>query len=83
MKGLMIKGGTVVTASDQYVADVYCQDGLIGAIGKGLDCPAGTETLDAQGLYVFPGGVDAHTHMELPFMGGVSADDFYTGVNGL
>jgi dihydropyrimidinase len=79
MKGLLIKGGTVVTASDQFVADVYCEDGVIRGVGKGLDKPAGAETLDASGQYVFPGGVDAHTHMELPFMGGISADDFYTG----
>lgn len=79
MKGLMIRGGTVVTASDQRVADVYCDDGVIRAVGDGLDAPAGAEVIDARGMYVFPGGVDAHTHMELPFMGGVSADDFYTG----
>jgi dihydropyrimidinase len=79
MKALIIKGGTVVTAADQYLADVVCADGLIRAVGKGLDAPAGAEILDATGQYVFPGGVDAHTHMELPFMGGISADDFYTG----
>ena len=79
MKGLLIRGGTVVTASDRYASDIYCEDGVIRAIGKKLDKPAGAEVIDAGGLYVFPGGVDAHTHMELPFMGGVSADDFYTG----
>ncbi len=79
MKGLMVKGGTVVTASDQGVADVYCEDGVIRAVGPKLDAPAGAEVIDARGKYVFPGGVDAHTHMELPFMGDVSSDDFFTG----
>ncbi len=79
MKGLMVEGGTVVTAGDQRVADVYCEDGVIRAVGERLDAPAGAEVIDAHRKYVFPGGVDAHTHMELPFMGDVSADDFYTG----
>jgi dihydropyrimidinase len=79
MKGLMIRGGTVVTATDELPADVYCEDGVIRAVGRGLEVPAGAEVLDAGGAFVLPGGVDAHTHMELPFMGGVSADDFYTG----
>jgi dihydropyrimidinase len=77
--GLVIRNGTVVTASDQYVADVYCDAGVIKAIGKSLDVPAGTQVVDGSGQYVFPGGIDAHTHMELPFMGTTSADDFYTG----
>ncbi|HEY3452184.1 MAG TPA: dihydropyrimidinase [Myxococcales bacterium] len=79
MKPLMIRGGTIVTASDQFVGDVICEDGVIRAVGRNLDKPAGAELVDAGGSYVFPGGIDAHTHMELPFMGGVSADDFYTG----
>jgi dihydropyrimidinase len=79
MGGIVVRGGTVVTASDQYVADVYCADGVIKAIGKDVDVPAGTQVVDASGQYVLPGGIDAHTHMELPFMGTVSADDFYTG----
>ena len=76
---VVIKGGEIVTASDRFVADILCQDGLIRAIGVDLDVPAGAEVIDASGQYVFPGGVDAHTHMELPFMGTVSADDFFTG----
>jgi len=79
MKGLMVRGGTVVTACDQRIADIYCEGGVIRALGEKLDAPAGAEVIDAHGKYVFPGGVDAHTHMELPFMGDVSADDFYTG----
>lgn len=76
---LVIKNGTIVTANDQYVADVYCADGLIKAIGKDLEVPAGTQVIDGSGQYVFPGGIDAHTHMELPFMGTTSSDDFYSG----
>ena len=79
MSKLVVRGGTVVTAQDQFSADVYCEDGVIRAVGPNLDVPAGTEVVDAGGQYVFPGGIDAHTHMELPFMGTVSADDFYTG----
>ncbi|MBL9105249.1 MAG: dihydropyrimidinase [Myxococcales bacterium] len=77
--GTVVRNGTIVTALDQYVADVYCEGGIIRAIGPNLDVPAGAEVVDANGQYVFPGGIDAHTHMELPFMGTVSADDFYTG----
>jgi len=79
MSKLVVRGGTVVTAQDQFNADVYCEDGVIRAVGPNLDVPAGTQVVDAGGQYVFPGGIDAHTHMELPFMGTVSADDFYTG----
>lgn len=79
MSRLVVRGGTVVTAQDQFRADVFCEDGLIRAVGPDLDVPGGTQVVDAGGQYVFPGGIDAHTHMELPFMGTVSADDFYTG----
>lgn len=79
MPGVVIRNGTIVTALDQYVADVFCDGGLIVAIGPDLVVPADSEVIDASGQYVFPGGIDAHTHMELPFMGTVSADDFYTG----
>ena len=76
---LLIRGGTLVTASHEYRADVYCDGGLIVAIGEALDAPAGAEIVDAGGQYVMPGGIDPHTHMELPFMGTVSSDDFFTG----
>lgn len=76
---LLIRGGTVVTSERSYRADVYCKDGLIQAIGEGLDVPAGTEEVDAGGCYVMPGGIDPHTHMELPFMGTVASESFYTG----
>ena len=79
MSGIVIRNGTIVTALDQYVADIYCEAGVIRAIGVGLDVPSDSQEIDASGQYVFPGGIDAHTHMELPFMGSVSADDFFTG----
>ena len=79
--GLLIKGGEIVTAADRYTADVYCDAGRIAAIGKDLDKrSAKDEVLDATGQFVFPGLIDPHVHMELPFMGTVSADDFETGM---
>jgi len=75
----IIRGGTIVTAERTWRADVYCADGKIKAIGADLDVPSETRVVDAGGQYVMPGGVDGHTHMELPFMGSVSSDDFYTG----
>lgn len=76
---LLIRGGTVVTAEHSFPADVLCSEGRITAIGTQLDAPAGTETVDAGEAYVIPGGIDPHTHMELPFMGTVASDDFFTG----
>lgn len=76
---LLIRGGTVVNADRQFRADVYCADGVIKAIGENLDVPAGAQVVDAGGQYVMPGGIDPHTHMQLPFMGTVASEDFYTG----
>src|SRR5215471_7617772 len=76
---VLIKGGTVVTADQTFRADVLCADGRIAAIGDKLDTPAKCETIDAGGQYVMPGGIDPHTHMQLPFMGTVASDDFFTG----
>ena len=76
--GLLIKNGTVVTASDQWVGDVRCREGRIAELGADLE-PAGDEVVDASGQYVFPGGVDPHVHMELPLAGTISSDDFETG----
>jgi dihydropyrimidinase len=78
--GLLIKNGEIVTAADRYVADLYCDGGTIVAIGANLEKRgAKDEVLDASGRLVFPGFIDPHVHMELPFMGTVSADDFETG----
>ena len=72
----VIKNGTVVTADLTYKADVLVDGGRIIEIGQGL---SGDETLDATGCYVMPGGIDPHTHLEMPFMGTYSADDFESG----
>lgn len=78
--GLLIKNGEIVTAADRFVADVYCDGGTIAAIGKGLEKRAANDqVIDASGAFVFPGFIDPHVHMELPFMGQVSADDFESG----
>ena len=76
---VLIKGGTVVNADQTLRADVLCQDGLIAAVGEGLETPAGAAVIDAGGQYVMPGGIDPHTHMQLPFMGTVASEDFETG----
>lgn len=72
----VIRGGTVVTADLSYRADVLIEGGRIAAIGEGL---VGDEVLDASGCYIMPGGIDPHTHLEMPFMGTYSADDFESG----
>ena len=79
MSSLLIRGGTVVNADRAFRADVLCQDGRIVAVGEGLSTPAGATVVDAGGQYVMPGGIDPHTHMQLPFMGTVTMDDFFTG----
>ncbi len=76
---LLVRGGTVVNAETTEKADVLCRDGKIVQIGANLDAPAGAEVVDAGGMYVMPGGIDPHTHMELLFMGQTASDDFYTG----
>lgn len=73
---LVIKNGTIVTATETYKADIGCQNGKITSIGKEIK---GDQQIDAEGLYVFPGAVDMHTHLDMPFGGSVSSDDFYTG----
>ena len=79
MTTLFIRGGTVVNADRAFKADVITQDGKIVAVGENLTAPAGATTVDAGGQYVMPGGIDPHTHMQLPFMGTVTMDDFFTG----
>jgi dihydropyrimidinase len=73
---LVIKNGTIVTAIESYQADIGVDGETIALIGHNL---SGDEVIDASGMYVMPGGVDPHTHLELPFMGSVAADDFRTG----
>lgn len=77
--GILIRGGEVVTATDRFVADVYAEAGTVAAIGRDLPTRAGDEEVDARGRYVFPGGVDVHTHLDMPVMGIATSDDFETG----
>jgi dihydropyrimidinase len=76
---VILRGGTVVNADRQFRADVLCVDGIIVAVGENLEVPAGAQVIDAGGQYVMPGGIDPHTHMQLPFMGTVASEDFYSG----
>ena len=78
---LLNNNGRVITASDDYQADVFCHDGTIAAIGKDLPAHRFTadRTIDASDQYVLPGGIDVHTHLNMPFGGTTSADDFESG----
>ena len=76
---ILIKGGTIVNADRTFRADVLCEGDVIVAIEKNLEPPKGATVLEADGQYVMPGGIDPHTHMQLPFMGTVASEDFYTG----
>ncbi len=78
MATLLIKNAKIVTASEQYEADIFIDGETIHTIGPRLSIKA-DRVIDAAGRYVFPGGIDAHTHMELPFMGTQSSDDFFSG----
>src|SRR5581483_5680662 len=75
---LLIKGGLVVTAADATVADVFVDDERISLIGVDLDVQA-ERTIDAAGKYVLPGCIDPHTHLDMPFGGTVTIDDFESG----
>ncbi len=74
----LIKGGTIITASDTIQADVLIDGEKIVLIGVSLE-HQGADVVDAAGKYILPGGIDVHTHLSLPFFSTVSADDFYTG----
>ena len=76
---VLIKNGTIVNADQSFKADVLCADGKIQEIGSNISAPSGAEVIDAAGQFVMPGGIDPHTHMQLPFMGTVASEDFYTG----
>ena len=75
----LIRGGTVVNHDHTKRADVLVEGEQIVAIGSNLHVPGGTELIDAGGCFVLPGGIDPHTHLEMPFMGTTSADDFESG----
>lgn len=73
---LLIRNGTVVTSEQTFVADVLCVGETITAIGIGLEAPDDAEVIDASGKYVFPGFIDPHVHIYLPFMGTFAKDDY-------
>ncbi len=75
---VLIKGGRVVTAADDYVGDVYVEGERISLIGESLDVQA-DKVIDATGKYVLPGGIDPHTHLDMPFGGTVTIDDVESG----
>jgi dihydropyrimidinase len=78
----LIQNGRVVTAVDDYVADVYIEGDVVSLIGKNLTASRGVKAdnvIDATGKLVIPGGIDPHTHLDMPFGGTTSADDFETG----
>lgn len=76
---LLIKNGEIVTASERYTADILCENETITRIDRGLTPPKGAEVIDAKGKFVFPGFIDPHVHIYLPFMGTFSKDDYRTG----
>jgi dihydropyrimidinase len=76
---LLIRNGDIVTATHRFTGDILCQNGLITALGIGLDAPPDAEIIDATGKLVFPGFIDPHVHIYLPFMGTFSKDDYATG----
>src|SRR5512134_4070957 len=78
MSSVLIKGGRVITAADDYVGDVYVENERISLIGESLDMEA-DRVVDASGKYVLPGGIDPHTHLDMPFGGTVTVDDVESG----
>ncbi len=75
----LIQGGTIVTAVDTYSADIGLKDGRIAAIAASLPADLARQVFSAQGCLVIPGGIDVHTHLDMPFGGTVSSDDFESG----
>jgi len=73
---LLIKNGEIVTASERYFADIFCEDETITQIGCGIYAPPGAEVIDAKEKYVFPGFIDPHVHIYLPFMGTFAKDNY-------
>ncbi|MCL5027522.1 MAG: dihydropyrimidinase [Bacteroidetes bacterium] len=74
----LIKNGRIITAEQDYTADVFIEKNKITTIGSSLNIGA-DDVIDAKGKYVIPGGIDVHTHLDMPFGGTTSCDDFYTG----
>ncbi len=76
---LLVKNGEIVTASERYIADIFCEGETITRIDRNISPPPGAEVIDAAGKYVFPGFIDPHVHIYLPFMGTFSKDTYETG----
>src|SRR5687768_4363514 len=75
---LLIQNGEIITAGERYIADIFCENETITRIDKNISTPAGTEIIDATGKYVFPGFIDPHVHIYLPFMGTFAKDTHET-----
>jgi len=75
---ILIKNGRIVTATDDYIADIFIEGETIKTIGKNLSVAA-DKTIEASGKLVFPGGIDPHVHLDMPFMGTYSSDNYETG----
>src|SRR2546426_11387518 len=75
---LLIQNGEIVTASQRYVADIFCENETVTRIARNLAAPAGADVIDATGKYVFPGFIDPHVHIYLPFMGTFAKDTHET-----
>src|SRR5258705_2874689 len=75
---LLIKNGEIVTASERYVADIFCENETITRIERNIATPPGVEVVDATGKFVFPGFIDPHVHIYLPFMGTFAKDTHET-----
>ena len=75
---VLLKNGLVVTAAGTYKADVFVEGDKIKSVGTGLSVKA-DETVEAAGKYILPGAIDPHTHLDMPFMGTTSSDDWKTG----
>ncbi len=76
---LLIRNGRIVTADSDFTGDLYCEGETITRLGRGLEAPPGAEMIDATGQFVFPGFIDPHVHIYLPFMGTFSKDTYETG----
>jgi dihydropyrimidinase len=76
---LLIKNGEIITADSRYVADIFCENETITKIDRDIAPPTGCEVIDAKGKYIFPGFIDPHVHIYLPFMGTFSKDNYETG----
>jgi dihydropyrimidinase len=77
--GFLIKNGEIITAGERYVADIWCEGETITRIDRGITPPPGADVIDASGKFVFPGFIDPHVHIYLPFMGTFSKDTYETG----